>query len=261
METKTDVVVVGAGAAGLAAAKTLAAEGVACVVIEAMGRIGGRAHTSSSEFGVPFDVGCAWLHAADRNPFFPEAQAAGWTLQHHAMGLDHLYFGDRRADRRRDARPVRGRGRPPGGDRDARRPDDRLASLARACHLEDAVSPSTAPWTSARTTTRSPSPTSAAPRTSTPTTSPARATAPSSPAGAATSPSCSAAPRAASAGTDPAWRSRPTAARSRRAPSSSPYRPASSPSTASASPRSSPRAMRRRCSTSRWGCSRRCRSG
>jgi monoamine oxidase len=139
METKTDVVVVGAGAAGLAAAKTLAAEGVACTVIEAMGRIGGRAHTSSSEFGVPFDVGCAWLHAADRNPFFPEAQAAGWTLRHHAMGLDHLYFGDRRADEdeMRALAEAETALQAAIETRDA--PDDRLASLARACHLEKAV--------------------------------------------------------------------------------------------------------------------------
>ena len=73
--TETDVVVVGAGAAGLGAAKALTAQGLECVVVEAMGRIGGRAHTESREFGVPFDVGCAWLHAADRNPFFADAEA------------------------------------------------------------------------------------------------------------------------------------------------------------------------------------------
>ncbi len=138
--TKTDVVVVVAGAAGLAAAKALAAEGVACVVIEAMGRIGGRAHTSSTEFGIPFDIGCAWLHAADRNPFFPEAQAAGWTLQHHEMGLDHLYFGDRCADAQemRTLAEAEAALQAAIATRDA--PDDRLASLARDCHLEDAVS-------------------------------------------------------------------------------------------------------------------------
>jgi monoamine oxidase len=92
-----DVVVVGAGAAGLAAAKTLRAAGRTVRVIEAMDRIGGRAWTRDTDFGMPFDIGCAWLHAADRNPFFPEAQAAGWTLHHHEMGLDHLWFRDRRA--------------------------------------------------------------------------------------------------------------------------------------------------------------------
>ena len=92
-----DVVVVGAGAAGLGAARALMAAGRSVRVVEAMDRIGGRAWTTDTDFGVPFDIGCAWLHAADRNPFFPEAQAAGWTLFHHDMGLDHLYFGSRKA--------------------------------------------------------------------------------------------------------------------------------------------------------------------
>ncbi|MEZ5811989.1 MAG: NAD(P)/FAD-dependent oxidoreductase [Rhizobiaceae bacterium] len=88
-----DVVIVGAGAAGLGAAKVLARAGRSVKLFEAMDRIGGRAFTESETFGIPFDQGCAWLHAADRNPFFPEAQAAGWTLFHHDMGLDRLYFG------------------------------------------------------------------------------------------------------------------------------------------------------------------------
>ena len=92
-----EVVIVGAGSAGLGAARVLQAAGRSFQVVEALDRIGGRAHTSSDVFGVPFDIGCAWLHAADRNPYFEEAQAAGWTLFHHNMGLDHLYFGNRKA--------------------------------------------------------------------------------------------------------------------------------------------------------------------
>lgn len=96
--TDVDVVIVGAGAAGLGAAKVCRAKALTFKVLEAMGRTGGRAFTSSEHFGVPFDIGCAWLHGADRNPFFPEAQAAGWTLQYHDMALDHLYFGRRKAE-------------------------------------------------------------------------------------------------------------------------------------------------------------------
>ena len=109
--TEVDVVVVGAGCAGLAAAKSLRAAGLSFRVVEAMDRIGGRAWTTTTDFGVPFDIGCAWLHAADRNPFFPEAQDAGWTLQHHDMGLDHLWFGRRRASDAEMAaeKPRRGR--------------------------------------------------------------------------------------------------------------------------------------------------------
>jgi len=92
-----DVVIVGAGSAGLAAAKVVRAAGLSFRVLEAMGRVGGRAWTSDRHFGVPFDIGCAWLHAADRNPYYEEARAAGWTLHHHAMNVDHLYYRNRLA--------------------------------------------------------------------------------------------------------------------------------------------------------------------
>lgn len=98
-----DVVIVGAGSAGLAAAKTLRNAGRSFLVFEAMGRVGGRAWTSSEHFGIPFDIGCAWLHAADRNPYFEEAKSAGWTLQYHDMNLDHLYFGRRKASEQDEA--------------------------------------------------------------------------------------------------------------------------------------------------------------
>jgi monoamine oxidase len=92
-----DVVVIGAGAAGLAAAKALKKGGFDVTVLEAMDRIGGRAHTVTEPFGMPFDWGCAWMHAADRNPFFAEAVNGGYTLQYHDPSLDRVYFGDRRA--------------------------------------------------------------------------------------------------------------------------------------------------------------------
>ena len=137
---ETDVVVVGAGAAGLAAAKTLRANGVACEVLEAMDRIGGRAFTSTREFGVPFDVGCAWLHAADRNPFFDDAKRAGWALRYHDMSLDHLYFGDRKASPEEFAALVAAEAKLQRVIAQHDGPDDRLAALARACHVAEAVS-------------------------------------------------------------------------------------------------------------------------
>lgn len=98
-----DVVIVGAGSAGLAAARTLRAAGCSFMVLEAMHRIGGRAWTSSEHFGIPFDIGCAWIHAADRNPYFDDAKAAGWTLEYHDMNVDHLYFGRNKASEQEEA--------------------------------------------------------------------------------------------------------------------------------------------------------------
>lgn len=129
-----DVVIVGAGAAGLAAAKVLLEKGLSFTVLEAMDRIGGRAWTTDTDFGVPFDIGCAWLHAADRNPFFPEAQAAGWTLYHHDMALDHLYFGTRRADAAEMAQMREAEAALAACIEAHDGPDDRLSALIGNCH-------------------------------------------------------------------------------------------------------------------------------
>ena len=77
--TETDVIIIGAGVAGLAAAAALGRAGRSCVVLEAAGRIGGRAHTIA--LGAhPFDLGATWLHDADRNALVDLAQAAGEEL-------------------------------------------------------------------------------------------------------------------------------------------------------------------------------------
>ena len=64
-----DVVVVGAGAAGIAAARRLHDSGVSCLLIEARSRLGGRALTVIDETGFALDLGCGWLHSANRNPW------------------------------------------------------------------------------------------------------------------------------------------------------------------------------------------------
>ena len=93
MTSDVDVVVVGAGAAGLAAAKTLSRAGRTVTVFEAMNRIGGRAWTETETFGFPFDRGCAWIHSADRNPMLPVAKENGFTLQQHHDSIDHVWYG------------------------------------------------------------------------------------------------------------------------------------------------------------------------
>ncbi len=70
------VIVIGAGCAGLAAARHLRANGVDCVVIEARERIGGRTH--SLQLGdVSIDVGAAWLQQFAANTLAREAQCLG----------------------------------------------------------------------------------------------------------------------------------------------------------------------------------------
>ncbi len=63
-----DVLVVGAGVAGLAAAQVLINSGKRVQVVEAAPRIGGRCYTDTATFGAPFDRGAQWLHNADHNP-------------------------------------------------------------------------------------------------------------------------------------------------------------------------------------------------
>ncbi|MBV0910854.1 FAD-dependent oxidoreductase [Anianabacter salinae] len=61
------VLVVGAGVAGLAAARVLTDAGREVSVIEARARIGGRVWTDRS-LGTPVDLGAAWIHGARGNP-------------------------------------------------------------------------------------------------------------------------------------------------------------------------------------------------
>ncbi len=71
LPSEVDVAVIGAGAAGIAAGRRLAeAKRASFVVIEARERAGGRAWTVETE-GLPLDLGCEWLHSADRNPLVP----------------------------------------------------------------------------------------------------------------------------------------------------------------------------------------------
>jgi monoamine oxidase len=63
-----DAIIVGAGAAGIGAARRLHDAGRRVAVLEARSRIGGRAWTAAAG-GYALDLGCGWLHSADRNPW------------------------------------------------------------------------------------------------------------------------------------------------------------------------------------------------
>src|SRR5262245_30478893 len=75
-----DAVVVGAGAAGLVAARELRRAGLSARILEARPRVGGRAWTDQDTFGMPIDRGCAWLHAADHNPWTEYARQQGFAV-------------------------------------------------------------------------------------------------------------------------------------------------------------------------------------
>jgi monoamine oxidase len=75
-----DVVVVGAGAAGIAAGKRLAALRVRFILLEARDRLGGRAWTVPTDLGKPIDLGCEWLHSANINPWSDIAVEERFTL-------------------------------------------------------------------------------------------------------------------------------------------------------------------------------------
>jgi len=76
---EVDIAIVGAGAAGLAAAELVAASGLTGVLLEARDRLGGRAHTIQTSVG-PIDLGCEWLHSADENPLVARVEALGLTV-------------------------------------------------------------------------------------------------------------------------------------------------------------------------------------
>ena len=75
-----DVVIVGAGAAGIAAARRLAAAGKRYVLIEAADEVGGRCITDTKTFGVPYDRGAHWIYAADINPLPKLAVQSGLEI-------------------------------------------------------------------------------------------------------------------------------------------------------------------------------------
>lgn len=89
--TNPDVVIIGAGAAGLAAGRQLAKQGISYVIVEADTRVGGRAYTESASFGAPVDHGCSWISGAIHNPFTQIGKAGGFTLVDHTSADSQLF--------------------------------------------------------------------------------------------------------------------------------------------------------------------------
>jgi monoamine oxidase len=99
-----DVVIVGAGAAGIGAAYALQHHGISFRIVEADTRIGGRALTDTTTFrsgakgnggkAVPFDIGCAWIHAyKPDDPFADWSRKLKYDTQAHSLGVNRLFYG------------------------------------------------------------------------------------------------------------------------------------------------------------------------
>ncbi|HET7885560.1 MAG TPA: FAD-dependent oxidoreductase [Bradyrhizobium sp.] len=83
---EADIVVIGAGAAGIAAARRIRAAGRKVIVVEADSRLGGRCWTDVSSFDVPFDRGARWLHNPETNPMIRLARGAGLEISAAPLG-------------------------------------------------------------------------------------------------------------------------------------------------------------------------------
>jgi monoamine oxidase len=90
-----DVVVIGAGAAGIAAARALRAAGRRAIVLEARGRVGGRAFTDAS-LGPAYDAGATFIHWAERNPWVQIARDVGVETAGESRGGGFQLFADGR---------------------------------------------------------------------------------------------------------------------------------------------------------------------
>jgi monoamine oxidase len=77
---EADIVVIGAGAAGVAAARRIMAANRKVIVVEAASQIGGRCQTDATTFDVPFDRGARWMHNPETNPMIRLARAAGLEI-------------------------------------------------------------------------------------------------------------------------------------------------------------------------------------
>src|ERR1017187_3936762 len=103
--SEVDVAVIGAGAAGVAAGRRLQSAKSNFIVLEARSRVGGRAWTAAAS-GFPLDLGCGWLHSAERNPWLQIAEIQGcsidktpppWARASHQIGMsdsDRTAFAD-----------------------------------------------------------------------------------------------------------------------------------------------------------------------
>ena len=97
-QSNPDVVVIGAGSAGLSATAELMRRGISVLCIEGMNRIGGRCYTDNSTFGVPADHGAHWLHGFSKNQIaeFGKKHKDKFKIYKQPGGRSVVYDGKRK---------------------------------------------------------------------------------------------------------------------------------------------------------------------
>ncbi len=94
-EASNDVLVIGAGVAGLTAARELTRRGLSVKVVEARDRVGGRVHTVRDFCDHPVEVGAEFVHTADAETW-KEIRAARLAVRRCALASHSLFnFGGR----------------------------------------------------------------------------------------------------------------------------------------------------------------------
>jgi monoamine oxidase len=83
---EADIVVIGAGAAGIAAARRIMAANRRVIVAEAASQVGGRCLTDTATFELPFDRGARWMHNPETNPMIRLARNAGLDVSSAPLG-------------------------------------------------------------------------------------------------------------------------------------------------------------------------------
>jgi monoamine oxidase len=91
-QQRYDVIIVGAGMAGLTAGKNLQHAGRSFVILEATDRIGGRGRTDATTFSAPIDLGGAWIHNVRTNPLTPIITGSGYATQETDVDASHHLF-------------------------------------------------------------------------------------------------------------------------------------------------------------------------
>jgi monoamine oxidase len=94
LPASVDVAIIGAGAAGLGAAHALKDSSLNLIVLEARNRVGGRGYTVQAAPDVVFDVGCGWLHSANKNSFVAIAKRLNFAVDKTIPPWRDRAYGD-----------------------------------------------------------------------------------------------------------------------------------------------------------------------